>query len=230
MNLYENWIPSIFFVEAQLVAVPGINLDSLAQYVINNIANTIIHEAVHGARWAEQYLPGNLDLKNINQQEEERIAEQAENRANLNINPKDDVFDPSQESEDIMSKDRLLDAAVQKANSSGEVMIPREAVEDQSLDPSAQGLFEMIQGPDLNLQNTSNPHIAWSDNDRKLYVDIDKIINLYNQMQTNMPATYQDARDGAIEPDIPGVSQQPPISGSIPATPSVPSVQGVPSR
>ncbi len=232
MLIYQHNIPSshIFPKKAQLQAPPGVSIDKLAAIVGNQIARTIIHEAAHGQRWAQEYLSGNLRLQEMHRGEEESVAEQAEARSGLSGDLTPDIFDES-ETENIMDPERLLDIAISTANARNEFFIPRNSVKNADLSEGQWGEFEMIQGQDVDV-SSSDTTVAWSNNDRKLLVDVSSIVEEYNraisesqQYQNNQNMTRQV--DG-IEPDVPGVSQQPPPGGSasVPATPAVPSIPG----
>ncbi len=229
MKVYHNHIPSSHLArEADLVAPPGVNMSKLVEAVAAQIATTIIHEAAHGKRWAEQFYTNKQQLSNMNRSEEEQFAEQAESRANLPTAITTDIFGDSEE-EEFMSNQAILRKSVQVANGKNDFFIPLESIEDASLgSDNAWGQFEMTQGPQPG-SATSDPHIAWSDRDRTLKVDVEAIVDEYNRVvemslqQQPHPATYQN--DG-IEADIPGVSQQEPQTSidAIQARPSVPAI------
>jgi len=224
MQIYYNKIPSSHIVEADAIAPPGVNVNELVRAVSDQVGLTIIHEAAHGKRWAEEYRTHKRSLNDMNRNEEESIAEGAEQSANLSTDLGQNIFDDS-EGTDIVSNAQILDMAVQTANARYEIFIPRNLVEDTSLGTDKWGEFEMIQGQE-KLEKTISPHVAWSEQDRTLKVDVDAIVTAYNRkvdesMEGRIhPSTFQD--DGT-EQDLPGVSQQPP--GSIPSLPEVPSIE-----
>ena len=97
------------------------------------------------------------------------------------------------------------------------------------LPPQAQGMFVMqdfsglAQSDLMELQSSSGN--AHTDVNNNLWGDVRKIAQPFivqDQQQETRPATYQGQGDGAVTPDIPGVSQIPPWS----AAPTVPSVPG----
>jgi hypothetical protein len=232
MLIYKNTIPSSHLFptkKAQLQAPPGVNINKLAEVVANQIARTIIHEAAHGQRWAQEYLSGNLRLQNMSRGEEESVAEHAEEKSGLSVDLTPDILDES-ETTDTMTPEQLLDVAINVANNRNDFFIPRESVENANLSQGQWGEFEMIQGGDVDI-SSHDTTVAWSNNDRKLLVDVTSIINEYNkalsQSQNYLNQRNMTRQVDGTEPDIPGVSQQPPNWSSGPTVPSMPTV---PSR
>lgn len=223
-----------FLIEAQqqLIAPPGISMDRLAAAVANQIASTIIHEAAHGERWAQQYLTGQMSLNEMNRGEEENIAEQAEQRANLSTDLPDDIFDDSTDTSEL-SPDMLLDQAIQIANANNNFYIPRNSVVNVQLGPEAWGEFEMVQGPGMEIDEDTT--VAWDHNNRKLLVDVESIIAEYNraismsQNNQNRPDFHNQhpsAPDSSNQTELSFIDKNHGESGGQ----SVPAVQGVPSR
>lgn len=206
-------------------------MNKLAVLVANQIASTIIHEAAHGERWAQQYLPGNLDLQNMNRGEEEGFAEQAEQNAGLDTELNEGVFDDSTISEQL-SPDSLLDKAIAIANSHNGFRIPRNAVVNAKLGPEVWGEFEMNQGPDLELDEDTT--VAWDHNNRKLLVDVESIINEYNRAVSlstnNQQQNPSSSQNNNIENTLQEHNVQPSTPEEQQSVPTVQSVQGVPSR
>jgi hypothetical protein len=209
------------------MAPPGVNISKVVEVVANQIASTIIHEAAHGKRWAEEYYTNKQSLSEMNRSEEEGYAEEAEQRANFKTQLTKDIYDES-EGTDIISNQEILNIAIRDANSKNDFYIPTNAVEDVSLDRTQWGEFEMIQTPGFppSMEPTSNPHMAWDEQSRKLKVDVDAIVEEYNKAlemsyQQQRPSTIQD--DG-VTPDVPGVSQQPPNDMGVPSVPAIPGI------
>lgn len=231
-KLYFNTIPSLFFIKQNtLVAPPGVSIDKLAEIVGSQIARTIIHEAAHGKRWAQEYLSGNMKLQNLSTPEEEMYAEQAESRSGLSTELTSDVFDDS-ETEDMMDAESLLSRAVQISNSKNDFYIPRNSIKNVDLSQDgAWGQFEMIQGEEMNPQEDIT--VAWDENNRKLLVDVESIINEYNkaisQSDILRHQQNQTRQDDGMEPDVPGVSQDPPTNVLSPDSQGIPSIQPIPS-
>lgn len=243
MIIVHNHIPAAYFNKKEaeqihtsqnLVAPPGVDMDRLSQLVANQIASTIIHEAAHGERWAQQYLSGQMSLKDMNRTTEENIAEQAEDRANLATELDQSVLDDSAISEEL-SPEMLLDRAIQIANTSNNFYIPRNSVANARLGPEIWGEFEMIQGPDLEMADDIS--VAWDNNNRKLLVDIAAIVDQYNRAisASNVPpsamsphtqpanaATSYENKDNSVVPSN--------IDNQSSATNAVPSIPGVPGR
>lgn len=238
--LYTHRLPTVFLPHlkiSQLNIPPGVNPDRLSEIVGNQIASTIIHEAAHGKRWAQEYLSGRMKIEESRRSEEESIAERAEQKAGLNTDITDDILDPNSQGEQTISEDQLLTKAIEIANSKNEFYIPRSSVKNVKLGPSQWGQFEMIQGPDTTHENDIT--IAWDKNDRKLMVDVSSIIDEYNKAMSHSQTQNNNVTqqvDGQ-EPDVPGVSQDSPASVISPssstgigAVPTASSIGSVPSR
>lgn len=229
MIIYRHRIPSSHIFpqkKAQLQAPPGVSIDKLADIVGNQIARTIIHEAAHGARWAQEYMSGNLRLQEMSRPEEESIAERAEGRTGLSTELTPDIMDES-ETSDQMTPEELLDHAIRVANARNDFFIPRNSVKNADLSPDQWGEFEMIQGRDIDI-SSSDITVAWSNNDRVLLVDVNAIIDEYNRAvsQTESFRNHSNMTrqvDG-MEPDVPGVSQQAPPGITAPPVPLAPSI------
>ncbi len=245
MKLFYNNIPmSHIFIKdemtfsplekesAQLVAPPGVSIDRLSTVVANQVARTIIHEAAHGKRWAQEYLSGNLKLNDMSRSEEESFAERAEDRSGLQTNLMPDILDTS-ETEDQMSEETVLSHSISIANSNYDMYIPRSSVKSVNLHEGAWGQFDMVQGGDTGPPQ-QDVVVAWNENERKLMIDVGSIIREYNRAlssseQFNTQQNMTNQTDG-MEPDLSGVSRDGPLQtmhappvGSVSAVPDVPS-------
>lgn len=234
MKIYTNYIPSLFFQKiADLHVPPGTNVDMIVERVANQIAKVVIHEAEHGRRWAQEFYTNKQRLDQMQRSQEESYAEQAAERASLKVDLDEGILGDSQE-EKIITNHELLVKAINISNLKNSFYIPPDLVRDVPLG-GHWGQFEAIQTPDGQVkQAPASPHVAWNEKDRKLDIDVTSIVNSYDKslqgLKPTYPATFQD--DGT-EPDLPGVSRQPPVrspeQGQQGRT-AVPSRSAVPSR
>jgi len=216
-----NFISSKHYVKSQLVAPPGVDVNKLVEIVASQIARTIIHEAAHGERWAQEYLSGNLSLTNMNRNEEEQFAEQAEQRSGLNSNFSGDIFNEQSTSSDVVQPEKLLDRAINLANDRNSFYIPRNSVKNTSLKPGAWGEFEMVSGPDLKQHKDIT--IAWDNNDRKLLVDVNAIIEEYNTaIQNSMNVNTVQVKENIQPSHNTSVS----VDNSVGSAQSIPGIPG----
>lgn len=216
-------------VYADLYVPPGINVDVLAERVANQIAKTVVHEAAHGKRWAEEYYTNKRKLDQMSRSEEEGYSERAELATGLPVELDESIFDESKDEQTISNRE-LLQRAIAISNRKNPFYIPPDAVIDVPLGGD-WGRFQMVQRPGQPQQSQQTPkplHVSWNEQNRKLEVDVDAIVKSFNQalmgIKSPEPPTYQD--DG-ISPDIPGVSRQPPV---MPSGQSAPNRAGIPGR
>jgi hypothetical protein len=224
----ENWLKRVY---AKLIVPAGINPAYVSDKVANMIASTIIHEATHGSRWAKYFYTNQIPLNQMNRSVEERMAEDAERAAGLKfeIDPNDANLYGDSKNETAMTNEELLSRAVSIANSKTNFYIPADAVEEAPLSPEAQGMFQAVQ--DSVTRANTTPHIAWRAADRKLLIDVNKIVENYNSSLSGfgqrrpviLPSTFQEGEQNLT----PGYTQQSPLST---ARPGVPSSPAVPSR
>lgn len=228
-----NWLKRLYRT-AKLVIPSGVNPGYVSDRVANMIASTIIHEATHGNRWAQFFYTNKIPLNQMNRSVEERIAEDAEHSAGLQyqINPNDASFYGDSSNETVMTNEDLLSRAIAIANSKSNFYIPADLVEDAPLAPEAQGMFEANQ--DNVTRATTTPHIAWREADRKLLVDVNKIVQNYNAVLGSFrnkqpaarPPTFQEGEQNMA----PGYTQQSPLSTARPGGASVPGHAAMPGR
>lgn len=110
-----------------------------------------------------------------------------------------------------------------------------QSVKAGHLPPEAQGMYLMKDRSNQSVdeliklkQSHGNVHV---DEHNNLWVDVRKIIEpfiVHGQQKDIKPPTYQGASDGAVQADLPGVSQQPPQG--IQAIPGSQSIPNVPAR
>jgi len=241
IKMYYKKIPSFhinsIFKKSELIAPPGINMSELTNIIAARVASTILHEARHGKEWAERFLSNKEKLNNLDRSKEESLAEEEERKIIVpDIN--NNIFDNSQDSA-TLSDDQVLHNAIDIANANTDINIPYNLVEMVDLGAGIAGQFEMTQGPGLDTSDLT-PHIAWSNNDQKLLIDVRAMIKILNnevanEKQNHDTKMYHDIMTGKIPtgtkmpttfqqdsfPDVPGVSQSTP---SIPSAPSVPSI------
>lgn len=225
--LYHNSIPCSHFVDpvflqtlkktCDLNAPAGVDLNKLANLVAGEVARTIRHEQAHKERWQEFYLTHRKDLKQVNISEEESFAEQKEREVPDQPN---DISGGSEDTES-MTNEKILDLAVNLLGKYSQIQIPRESIEDAKLGPDRQGEFQMTQGPD---DVSESGMIAIDPNTHKLKVDVDKIIQKYNNA---IQGYYKNVKPTSGPTPTTTVPVSPPTSGG--AVPSVPSAPVVPS-
>ncbi len=154
----------------------------------------------------------------------EPIAERAEENC--------DHLLPPQMSDRIisMSLNALFEEAKTAANIDPNY---KKDVRAGHLSPNAQGMYMMVDKANRTLEDLvqlkDSSGVVHEDMNDNLWIDVRKIAAPFivrSEQRQNMPPTYQGPGDGAIEPDVPGVSQRPPV----PTVAPISGVPGIPGR
>ena len=198
-------------------------------YIKCEIKSTIQHEAGHrqDEQNRQQSLERGEEVMGFEDFTSEGRAEGIAEKEEENCDP------PSEVSGKVVSIN--LNQLFEESRSAA--AIPMEYIQDVkagTLDPAAQGMYLMQDFSDqidVKHGQTSN---AYEGFDGTLWVDVRKIVepfiapsqSIWTQPQIR-PSTFQD--DG-VQPDLPGISQEAPFVGSVPAVQSVPSVPSVGAR
>ena len=257
MIIYNNQIPSSHFVRktAQIIPEQSLNetvsvFEDAIPYIRCAIQSTIQHEAAHRDDESQrdesilkqkQSKPGYpfTDLAKASQvvpfdrftadSRAEPIAESAEENC--------DALLPPEMSGNVASVNltQLFEEAKSAAKIDPQYL---QSVKAGHLPPEAQGMYLMQDRSDRSVdeliklkQSRGNVHV---DEHNNLWIDVRKIVAPFltkDQQQDVKPPTYQGASDGAVQPDLPGVSQQPPQGiQAVPGTGSIPTVPARESR
>jgi hypothetical protein len=188
------------------------------------VARTIRHEAEHGVSWATQYYTHKKNLSEMNIGEEEQRAEKAESSISQ---PTESISDESAGTDTLSNAD-ILKRAINVVNKNMPFHIPPERVQDTHLSPDRWGEFEMSQGPqEASLQySTNQAPIAWDKENKVLKVDVDAIVEKYNeaimQFSENRQMEGGSVAGPSITPSSGGTGTQ--SVPSVPAASSVPSI------
>jgi len=252
--LFNHSIPSKFlFRFAQIVPEQTLNesidvYEDAIPYIRCQIQSTIQHEAGHRrdeetrnqqilkqkqtgypyndlARAAQQIMPFN---QFTDESRAESIAEKEEEEC--------DSLLPPELSDQVTSinLNQLFEEAKTAAKIEPEY---KSDIHAGHLPPEAQGMFMMKDREGLSAEDliklkssSGNVHI---DENNNLWVDVRKIVEPFivkDEIKQNIkPPTFQGTGDGAVYPDLPGVSQIPPQNSAQSISPS-PAVQGREAR
>lgn len=252
MIVFNQCIPSSHLVkEAQVIPEQSmldiVNLyEDAIPYIRCQIQSTIQHEAAHRAdeegrneellkqkqgypftdlARAAQILPFD---RFVDENRAEPIAEREEEDC--------DVLLPAEISGQVaqINLNQLFEEAKNAANIDANY---KQDVRAGHLPPDAQGLYLMQDRSNTSAEDLvkikesrGNAHL---DEQNNLWVDVRKIATPFivqEQPQQPQPATHQGPGDGAVQPDLPGVSQAAPTMNAAPAAEGSPTVPGREAR
>lgn len=250
MVIYKDRLPSShIFLQKE-------STNELFETIAAKVAVVIVHEAAHKKSWVDKFALHNQSLaesfsRGTEEQFAERYEQMAEHSLSTKLNPNILWEEGKNIHELSINPAAVLTRAVQIANSLGVLpyTIHPSSVEARDLgSQQAWGLFEMVQSP--GDPNYSGVAMAWDDNSKKLFIDVNSIIKHYSGNFEAVQADYQKYKDqvntikeinknrlmtkqyDGVEPDVPGISSDNPLQVVAPnqAMPAVGAVPSIPSR
>lgn len=261
MNIYTNRIPFSHFIKRVAQVIPEQSLmetvnvyEDAIPYIRCMIQSTIQHEAGHRSDETgrnEEILTEKTrqtaasgypcydiakfaQIMPFDQFTSDSRAEPIAEREEENCDP----LMPQQMSDKVISVN--LNQLFEEAKSASKIDPNYKSdVKAGHLPPEAQGMYLMQDRSNSSIEDLvsikesrGNVHV---DEQNNLWVDVRKIVEPFitdkqpdDQIQ---PPTYQGPSDGAVQADLPGVSQQAPQGiQAVPGTGAIQGTPGIPSR
>lgn len=245
IQLYNQKIPSTHITHKVSQVIPEQTLSESVTiysdaipYVECMIQSTIQHEAAH--RGDEESRNDSILKEKQNPRNRARAAQVMPFDQFSNKSRVEPIAEKEEESCDSLLPPQFsgetttvqLNDLFEKAKTASDIDPQyKQSIKAGHLPPEAQGMYLMKDFSGLSAdelvkikQSKGNAHI---DEQNNLWIDVRKIVSPFIVSDQSLPATYQGQGDGAVSPDVPGVSRQPPQG--VQSVPPAQSVQGVPA-